>query len=55
MFPESVLKKALLIGADMLVNMCFSAAKKFPDECKAMRIDLDKKLTEEILDWKSNN
>ncbi|EKC69076.1 hypothetical protein LEA_08477, partial [human gut metagenome] len=25
------------------------------DECKAMRIDLDEKLTEEILDWKSNN
>ena len=55
MFPESVLKKALPVGADMLVNMRFSAAKKFPDECKAMRIDLDEKLTEEILDWKSNN
>ena len=54
-FPESVLKKVLPVGADMLVNMCFSAAKKFQDECKAMRIDLDKKLTEEILDWKSNN
>lgn len=39
----------------MLVNMSVSAAKKFPAECKAMRIDLDKKLTEEILDWKSNN
>lgn len=54
-FPESVLKKALPVGADMLVNMSFSAAKKFPAECKAIRIDLDKKLTEEILDWKSNN
>lgn len=54
-FPESVLKKALPFGADTLVNMSFSAAKKFPAECKAMRLDLDKKLTEEILDWKSNN
>ena len=35
--------------------MSFSAAKKFPAECKAMRLDLDKKLTEEILGWKSNN
>ena len=54
-FPESVLKKALPVGADALVNMSFSAAKKFPAECKAMRLDLDKKLTEEILNWKSNN
>ena len=54
-FPESVLKKALPVGADTLVNMSFSAAKKFPAECKAMRLDLDKKLTEEILNWKSNN
>ena len=54
-FPESVLKNALPFGADTLVNMSFSAAKKFPAECKAMRLDLDKKLTEEILNWKSNN
>ena len=54
-FPESVLKKALPFGADALVNMSFSAAKKFPAECKTMRLDLDKKLTEEILNWKSNN
>lgn len=52
-FPESVLKKALPVGADMLVNMCFSAAKKFPAECKAMRLDLDKKLSAEIIGWKS--
>ena len=54
-FPESVLKKALPVGADTLVNMSFSAAKKFPAECKAMRLDLDKKLTEEILNWKSSD
>ena len=52
-FPESVLKKALPFGADTLVNMSFSAAKKFPAECKAMRLDLDKKLSAEIIGWKS--
>jgi hypothetical protein len=35
--------------------MSFSSAKKSPVESKAMRLDLDKKLTEEILGWKSNN
>ena len=48
-------RKLTSVCADTLVNMSFSAAKKFPAECKAMRLDLDKKLTEEILNWKSNN
>ncbi|HBW65101.1 MAG TPA: acyl-CoA thioester hydrolase, partial [Ruminococcaceae bacterium] len=53
-FPESVLKKALPVGADLLVKMSFSAAKKFPAECKAMRVDLDKQLSAEIVSWKNN-
>jgi len=53
-FPESVLKKALPVGADLLVKMSFSAAKKFPAECKAMRVDLDKQLSKEILNWKKS-
>ncbi len=51
-FPESVIKKMLPIGADMLVKMCFTAAKKYPDECKAMRLDLDEKIKAEIMNWK---
>ena len=52
-FPESVLKKALPVGSDLLVKMSFSAAKNFPAECKAMRVDLDKKLSSEIMNWKN--
>ena len=51
-FPESVIKKMLPIGADMLVKMCFTAAKKYPAECKAMRLDLDEKIKAEIMNWK---
>lgn len=50
-FPESLLKKIFPIGADLLVNFCFSAAKKYPAECKATRVDLDQKIAMEILNW----
>lgn len=47
-FPQSMINP-LLVG--MLVRYAFSAGKKYPKECKATRIDIDKKLSSVIEKW----
>ncbi|MCQ2469097.1 MAG: acyl-CoA thioester hydrolase [Ruminococcus sp.] len=51
-FPQSALQIMLPVGADRFVNMAFSDAKNFPEECKKTRIDIDEKLKAEIANWK---
>ena len=49
-FPESLLKIMLPVGGD-LMTMAFSAGRKYPKECKAVREDIDNKLSEIIREW----
>jgi len=51
-FPESMLKCMLPIGADLFVKIAFVAAKKYPQECKQTRIDIDRRICKAISDWK---
>lgn len=50
-FPEKLLKKIFPVGADWLIQRFFSAARKYPAECKATRVELDEKIGREILNW----
>ena len=50
-FPESMLKKILPIGSEFFVKFMFKAARKYPKECRAMRIDIDERLQKIILEW----
>lgn len=50
-FPESMLKYMLPVGADLFVKIAFVAAKKYPKECKQTRIDIDRRMRKTISEW----
>ena len=49
-FPESLLN-IMLPGLGNLMPLIFSAGRKYPRECKAVRVDIDNKLSEIIREW----
>lgn len=50
-FPESMLKIMLPVGSGLLVRFMFQAARKYPEECRQTRLDIDEKLSHTILEW----
>lgn len=50
-FPESMLRIMLPVGSGLLVRLAFRAGRKYPKECKAARIDIDRKLSKIIRTW----
>ena len=50
-FPESLLKRILPIGSDLLVRIVFKAAREYPQECRETRRDIDCRLTAIIRKW----
>ena len=50
-FPESLIKKVLPIASGLLLKMMFKAAKDYPKECKATRIDIERNLLRIIEEW----
>ena len=51
-FPESMLKKMIPVFSGTFVKLAFKEARKYPDECKKTRIDIDKKVRKAIEKWK---
>lgn len=51
-FPDGMLKTMLPVGSALFVKLAFSAAKKYPKECKTARIDIDRRMTHVICDWR---
>ena len=51
MFPQTMLEYMLPVGAGLLVKCAFKAGRKYPKECKETRLDIDKKLSDAILQW----
>ena len=51
-FPESMLKKMIPVFSGIFVKLAFKEARKYPDECKKTRIDIDKEVTKAIEKWK---
>ena len=51
-FPDGMLKTMLPVGSALFVKLAFSAAKKYPRECKTARIDIDRRVTRVICDWR---
>lgn len=50
-FPQTMLEYMLPVGASLLVKCAFKAGRKYPKECKETRLDIDKKLSDAILQW----
>ena len=51
-FPEGMVKTILPVGGDLLTRV-FAAGRKFPKECKAARIDIDRRITRAVDAWKT--
>ena len=49
---RGMLKTMLPVGSALFVKLAFSAAKKYPRECKTARIDIDRRMTRVICDWR---
>ena len=50
-FPESMLKKIIPVFPDFLIGLAFAAARKFPGECRATRVDIDAKMKWAVQKW----
>lgn len=50
-FPESMLHIMMPVGSGLLVRLAFKAGREYPKECKATRLDIDRKLSESIRAW----
>ena len=50
-FPESMLKIMLPVGSGLLIRLAFQAGRKYPKECKAARMDIDRRLSKIIRTW----
>ena len=50
-FPQRMLEMMLPLVSGLLVRFAFKAGKKYPKECKATRIDIDRKLSDVISRW----
>ena len=51
-FPEGMLKTMLPVGSGLFVKLAFSAAKAHPKECKAARVDIERRMTHAIAAWR---
>ena len=51
-FPEGMLKTMLPIGSGLFVKFAFKAAKKYPEECRKTRMDIEVLMTRAIAEWK---
>ena len=50
--PESLLHMALPVGLKFVLRFIFRAAKEYPDACEATRIDIDRKLSSALKEWR---
>lgn len=53
-FPEGMVKTMLPVGSGLLVKLMFAEGRKYSKECRAARIDIDKKVTKAIEMWKGS-
>lgn len=52
-FPESLLKTIIPVGAGLLLKLMFKAAKEYPKECRATRIDIEQRIVKAIEEWRN--
>lgn len=49
-FPEGMVKTMLPVGGDLITRV-FAAGRKYPKECKAARVDIERRITGAINEW----
>lgn len=53
-FPQSLIKLMLPIGSGFFVKLFFKKAREYPKQCLETRIDIDKKIKEDLKEWKNS-
>ena len=51
-FPDSMLKTMLPVGSGLFVKLAFQAARKYPEECRRARLDIDWRVRNAVAKWK---
>ena len=51
-FPDSMLKIMLPVGSGLFVKLAFQAARKYPEECRRARLDIDQRVRNAVAKWK---
>ena len=51
-FTEGMMKLLLPIGSALAVRLAFKAARAYPKECRATRMDIDRRITRTIAEWR---
>ena len=51
-FPEGMIKQMIPIGSSLLIKLCFKDAKQYPKECRETRMDIDKRVSNAISEWR---
>lgn len=51
-FPDSMLKTMLPVGSGLFVKLAFQAARKYPEECRRARLDIDQRVRNAVAKWK---
>lgn len=51
-FPEGMLKTMFPVGSGLFMRIAFSAAKEYPKECRAARIDIERRMRRVVKEWK---
>lgn len=50
-FPQGMMKNMLPVGVSLLVGLLFKAGRQYPKECKATRVDIERKVAREVQNW----
>ncbi len=50
-FPQSLLKTIFPVGSGLVLKIMFKAAKEYPKECLATRIDIERRVIKAIEEW----
>ena len=51
-FPDSMIKTMLPVGSSLFVKLAFRAARQYPKECRKTRIDIDRRVSRVLGEWK---
>ena len=54
-FPQGMMEIMLPVVSGLMVRVAFRAGRQYPKECKATRIDIERKTDKIIRDWRKSN
>ena len=50
-FPQSMMNTMLPVIGGLFVGIAFKTGRQYPKECRKTRLDIDRKVTDTVLNW----